>query len=350
MDNNLLVFLLFLFLVLLFWWAFKTLPQERWQIFATLPLRKEDRAQWTGLNLTYYGVLTACSVTFSVLVFAILLASNGLSTFAILELIIILLGLAVPSAKLIARLVEKKLHTFTIGGASFIGMLTAPIVILFLNLVHPQNWQPIPMSSTLAALWIAYAFGEGLGRLACISFGCCYGKPLSRCHPLFQRIFRQLHFKFSGITKKAIYEGGMESIPLLPVQGLTALLNSGTGLLGLSLFLSGNYRVTVWVVAIVTQLWRVVSEHMRADYRGAKKITPYQWMAVLGAMYSIVFVTLWTEARAIVPPNMTHGFFTIWTPPFILFLQFIWLVIFLFTGRSHVTGATLSFHVQHEKI
>ena len=349
MGSSLFLFLLFLSLALFFWWAFKTLPQEQWQIFATLPIQKGEGAKWTGLNLTYYGVLTACSVTFSVFIFAMLLASNGLSIIAIFEFSIILLGLVIPSAKIIARLIEKKTSTFTIGGASFIGIVTAPIVILFLHFIHPESWSLISMTPALAALWVAYALGEGLGRLGCISFGCCYGKPLSHCHPVYQRIFRQLHFTFSGTTKKVVYEGGLESVPLIPIQGLTALLNVGTGLVGISLFLSGSYQITIWVVAVITQLWRVASEEMRADYRGGKKISMYQWMAALGAFYSILFATFWPEAP-FSPPQISQGLLTIWTPPSILFLQALWLAIFLFTGRSQVTGATVSFHVQHEKI
>ena len=34
----------------------------------------------------------------------------------------------------------------------------------------------------------------------------------------------------------------------------------------------------------------------------------------------------------------------------ILFLQGIWCVMFFYTGRSTVTGATLSFHIHHDRI
>jgi hypothetical protein len=49
---------------------------------------------------------------------------------------------------------------------------------------------------------IAYAFGEGLGRLACISFGCCYGVALPEAHPLLRHMFDRWHFVFSGSMKK----------------------------------------------------------------------------------------------------------------------------------------------------
>jgi hypothetical protein len=38
----------------------------------------------------------------------------------------------------------------------------------------------MPIVPALAAVMIAYTFGEALGRLACISFGCCYGVSISK--------------------------------------------------------------------------------------------------------------------------------------------------------------------------
>ena len=67
----------------------------------------------------------------------------------------------------------------------------APWIALGLN-----RWLPglddgsLPVLPTLAALAVGYAFGEGIGRLACISYGCCYGKPLRTCGPRVKKIFR----------------------------------------------------------------------------------------------------------------------------------------------------------------
>ena len=44
-----------------------------------------------------------------------------------------ILMLCVPSAKWIAYLVEKKKHTFSIGGASFCGLVAMPLVLLALQ-------------------------------------------------------------------------------------------------------------------------------------------------------------------------------------------------------------------------
>ena len=45
------------------------------------------------------------------------------------------------------------------------------------------------MQIVLAALAIGYILGEGLGRLACLSFGCCYGKPLDQCGKVVSILF-----------------------------------------------------------------------------------------------------------------------------------------------------------------
>jgi prolipoprotein diacylglyceryltransferase len=83
----------------------------------------------------------------------------------------------VPSSKLMARIVERKKHTSTIGGASFVGLLLAPWIIQGTQVVCLSTGAgQVSVMVVLAAVMICYTLGEGLGRLACISFGCCYGK------------------------------------------------------------------------------------------------------------------------------------------------------------------------------
>ena len=47
---------------------------------------------------------------------------------------------------------------------------------------------------------------------------------------------------------------------------------------------------------------------------------------------------------------MDAGISILWQPGAILFIQAIWLAIFIYTGRSTVTGATLTFHLHRERI
>jgi len=60
MQHQIFVVVLALLLALIMRWGFKHLPDEKWQILASVPLRKNETDSWTGVNLTYYGLLSAC--------------------------------------------------------------------------------------------------------------------------------------------------------------------------------------------------------------------------------------------------------------------------------------------------
>jgi hypothetical protein len=333
----------------LFLWGNRVLPREDWQFLAIVP-RTCSGGSGEGTNLTFYGVFTATGVVFAVLMLLLLLGSIEQPVTRILGILVPLLALTVPSAKVIARMVEGKTSTLTIGGASFVGMLAAPWVIWGWNrLAGLVEEQTFPIVPTLAALWIAYAFGEGLGRLACLSFGCCYGKPLAACHPVLQRLFKSMACRFFGKTKKAVYAAGLEGIPLFPIQAVTAVVNAGLGILGTLWYLHGWSFTALVIVALGTQGWRVISELFRMDYRGTGFITAYQGMAVVGALYSIVLAGLWTDSHQVLP-QMEMGLKALWDVQVWLIVQAIWLGIFFFTGVSRVTRADISTRVRYERV
>jgi len=201
----------------------------------------------------------------------------------------------------------------------------------------------------MAALSVSYAFGEGIGRLACISFGCCYGKPLSVCHPLIQHLFRKRNFIFSGKTKKIAYANGWDGEPVLPIQAVTAVIYCGAGIAGVYLFLNGFYAAAFLESLIITQVWRSISEIFRADFRGDRKISAYQVMSLSAVIYAVVMVLLQSEAST-ATPNVLRGMGYLWHPAVILALQLLWAFVFLYTGRSRVTGSLVSFHVIRERI
>ena len=200
------------------------------------------------------------------------------------------------ASRLIARLVEKKQHTFSVGGASFIGILTTPWIIALANITLGK-WLEfhIPMIETMTAILIAYAFGEGIGRLACISFGCCYGKPLSMCNPLIQRIFRRWNFIFLGKTKKIAYDHQLDGQAVIPIQAITAIIYTGCGLLGFYLFIKGKAPAALLITLFVTQGWRFASEFLRADYRGHGRISAYQIMTLCASIYTFVILAFIKE-------------------------------------------------------
>jgi prolipoprotein diacylglyceryltransferase len=201
---------------------------------------------------------------------------------------------------------------------------------------------------------IAYAFGEGIGRLACLSFGCCYGKPLSSLPPwLSGLLFRKrMMFTFSGKTKKIAYADGLDRHPILPVQGITAVLYCATGLAATFLFLDDRQATAFAMTIVVTQLWRFGSEFLRADYRGDNRISAYQIMALMGGVYAlpVAFVFAWLHPATATRPDILMGLHYLWNPLVMLALQGLGAAIFLFTGRSQVTGAVISFHVRDDRI
>lgn len=337
-------------LSLYLWWGFRVLPAERWQIFATVPAEKNGQGGWLGINFTWYGLLTANAYLVAVAVLLVLLGSVGVPVLAIAMLAAAMLCCCVPASRLVARIVEKKAHTFTVGGAVFVGIIITPFLITLLNrIAGPQFGFHIPVMAAYAAIAIAYAFGEGLGRLACISFGCCYGKPVAADSGRLSRLFNGRGFVFLGNTKKIAYAGGMEAVEVIPIQAITAVLYTVCGLLAAALFFASHHGIAFLVATGVTQGWRSFSETLRADYRGEGKVSAYQIMGVVGVVYALVMAYL-LGTEAAVSAELAIGIKKLWNPALILFLQGIWCIIFFYTGRSTVTGANVSFHVHADRI
>jgi prolipoprotein diacylglyceryltransferase len=346
MSETLFVIALGVALVALYRWGFRVLPGERWQFFATVPLEKTAGGDWRGLNLTWYGLFTATGYTLAVAVLYVLLSAVSIAPLAILVLAVLVLAVCAPASSLIARIVEKKRHTFSVAGGFFAGVLIVPPLVGEMNAVLGFR---IDFISALAAAAIAYTFGEGIGRLACISFGCCYGRPLSELPPWTQRLFARWHFTFQGDTKKIAYASGMNGVKVLPVQGITAILYAIIGLGAVALYAAGAFA-TAFVVAMVgTQSWRAFSETLRADYRGGGRVSVYQWMALITSVYAVILAVVAVPGAA-QTVDLAAGVRALWDPLALLALQALWIAIFIFTGRSSVTEASVAFRVLRERV
>jgi hypothetical protein len=300
------------------------------------------------MNLTYYGVFVAGGVAVATATVVVLLGALSIPLSMIGLMSVVLLGCCVPAAGLIAKAVEARANTFTIGGSVFLGILIAPWTLLLTDRVAGDALGVhVPMLPSLAVLAIAYAFGEGTGRLACISFGCCYGKPLSQVSPRLTAWFRTRHFTFAGATKKAAYEGGLEMVPVIPIQAITALVFVGAGLVGLLLFLYGRPLAAFLVAWLSTQIWRTISEFFRSDYRGEGTWSVYQRLAIVGALYGAI-VALVIPRESGLRPDLLAGLHALWTPSAILAIQGVWIAVFLYTGRSKVTASTMLFSLSRD--
>jgi len=350
MLNELFVAGLGIVLIAYLVWGFRVLPNERWQILATLPHRPAANGEWLGLNLTYYGLLSSVAQLISVTVIFLLFGAVGITRAETVLLTIVILGFCVPGSKLVALMVEGKQATFSVGGAAFVGVLLAPWAIVFSNLTLGR-WlgSEAPVVPALAAMSIALAFGEGLGRLACISFGCCYGKPLHESPLFLRRLFGRWHFVFRGKTKKIAYASNLAGERVIPIQAVTALLYTGVGLVGLLLFLNSAYPAALLLTLATTQLWRVFSESLRADWRGGGTISAYQVFALLSVVYGALMLYL-LPVDGLPVATLVSGLETLWHPGLVLFLIALWATTFVYYGRSLVTGSRLSLYVCHDRI
>lgn len=330
--------------------GWRYLPSDRFQVLAAVPVRRGEGSLWQGINFTWYGLILASAAIVGLVFVLVLGQAAHMAMVPLLALLTLIVGLCVPASRRIARLVEKKGYTFTIGGAFFCGLVSAPVLILAINLGCWLTATPrLSGQIVLAALAIGYIIGEGLGRLACLSFGCCYGKPLDQCGPLARRLLDRMAVVFTAPTKKAVYEGGLAGVKLVPVQGLTCLLYTVTGLVACHWFLQGSYRSAFLLSLMVSQIWRVLSEMLRADFRGFSAITAYQKMAV-AAMVVGVLLCVFLPQPTVVRPDMAAGLRVLLDPLLILGLKALWLILFLHFGRSMVTGAILSFQVHQHRI
>lgn len=378
MTSDILLFItsITLFMAICLVWGFKNLPNERWQIFATIPLIKDETGSWRGLNLTYYGILSATAYAFSMSIMVILLGSCHIPLSVQMRHIVPIMVVAIPASRLVAWLVEKKSSTFTVGGATFTAIMILPWVVIGINSISHFK---VPIFCFFAAISISYTYGEALGRLACISFGCCYGKPLSQSGRLINRLFSRFHFVFHGKTRKVAYASNLEGEPMVPIQAITSILYTAAALAGTLLFLSGHFKSAMLVTIVVTQIWRVISEFFRADYRGEFNFSVYQIMAVTAVAYMVIISIIMTPGnpsasplslsadsglysmdsaiydgmilyRTVTTPDIPEGLRQFWCPSVIISLELFWLITFLYTGRSSVTASQISFHVVKDKI
>jgi hypothetical protein len=330
-------------------WGIRTLPAERWQMIAAVPMTKRGNGAWQGLNLTFYGFFSATASTFGVALAVVLLSSVGTPLVAAAAVIATMMAISVPASKLMARLIEGKRNTFTIAGAAFLASLILPPGLLLAQRALARWFDiTIYVMPALAAAAITYALSEAIGRMACLSFGCCYGKPLRETSPRLARLFGRFHAEFYGDTKKAAYASGLAGEPLIPVQAITSVVFTVSGLAGLGLFLAGRWRLAAIVPLLASWGWRAASESLRADYRGDSRISAYQVMALIAMAYLMVMLAVMPSDGP--APNLAAGLTQVTSAGVIVMLQILWVGLFLYYGRSRVTASVVSFHVVAERV
>ena len=325
--------------------SMRFLPLARWQFVAAIPVKDTGQHAWKSVNLTFYGLIIALSVVASLLLAIFLLAAAAIPMGATLLILALLLIAGIAASKVITRLVEGHANGFTVGGAAFIGVILAPFVTLWVEHVWQAVFkQEFLITPILAALSLAYILGEGLGRLACISYGCCYGKRLATCPPWIQTLLGSWSLKFSSPTKKAVYESGFSNCELVPIQAMTAMLYSILAAAGVYLFLKGLF-VPVFVLTLIPAFaWRFASEFLRADYRGKGLFSAYQLMSLAVIPYTLI--TAWVlRGLPGLKPDAITGLQALWSPGILLVLECVGLLVFIIFGKSTVTDSTVTFHL-----
>jgi len=78
-------------------------------------------------------------------------------------------------------------------------------------------------------------------------------------------------------------------------------------------------------------------------------VSAYQIMAEIGMVFAVA-VSLLAPGPPISRVHIVEGLRSIWNPSIVLMLQALGVSIFLYAGRSMVTGSVLSFHVHHDRI
>jgi len=74
-------------------------------------------------------MLTATGFALGLFVFLLMASSYNSGPWSSILVMVILLTLFIPSAKVMAYIVEGKKHTLTVGGAAFVMIASAPWVV-----------------------------------------------------------------------------------------------------------------------------------------------------------------------------------------------------------------------------
>jgi Prolipoprotein diacylglyceryl transferase len=335
-----------------FLWSFRNLPLERWQFAAILPSPGQPHAheRWIGTNITFYGVISAAAYAVATALFIFLCGSVGQPLWATLAFIVALLAACIPASRLIAKWVEGGNVNFTVGGAAFAAALLLPFVVYLARYVATLTATThFDAPALIAAAGLAYVLGEAIGRLGCLSFGCCYGRPISAVGALQRALYGATATTYRGQLKKISYASNLENTPVVPVQSIASVLLFTLFLVGLWLYWQQHFVASALLSVWGSQLWRLYSETLRADYRGGGKFSAYQWMAVATCVLSTVSIgSLAGDSSS--HPRFAQGWASVSQLEVFIALQLLAVGIVWFMGRSQVTGALVNLRLFRDRL
>lgn len=341
-----------LFVTSISYYGITRFPSKDRQFLASIPLKRNEDGSFQGLNVTTYGLMNGIAYTFGTSIFLFLSSSSKTDAGMIILSVLVILLICIPASKIVATIVEKKYNTFTVSGGSFVGGVLSPIIFYIFLYLHYKD-SNIALSKTLillGAISTAYLFGEGLGRLGCLSFGCCYGSRVDSLKGGLKIILSKFYTKFYGDTKKVAYEGGLEGEKTVPVQTIAVIFLNSISLFSTILFLNEFFISSFLLSVISAQLFRFFSEFLRSDFRGNRKITVYQIFSIIIIFYSIAVAYLLNRDGITQQVDLEIGlsiFYNVWV---LVLLQAIFWITLIYTGISRVTYSKITFHVDGSKI
>lgn len=337
-----------------FRWAFRHLPNECWQIAVAIPARKradgDNGSTWPAVNITFYGVISAVAHLLAILAFVFLAgaAKQPIAAVAIFSCLLLVVG--IPASKWVALWVEG-VPGHTIGGALFAVVLSITPALFLTSVVC--DWLSLPRAQSgvlLSAAAIAYVLGEAIGRLACLSFGCCYGRTIDSATPLQRALYSSTATTYRGRFKKIAYASGLDGRPVIAVQSVACALLYAVFAVSVWLFWKGLFAAALIVALGLAQLWRAYSETLRADDRGREGFTLYQGMALVGSGLTFVYASIYSvPADIIAQPTFVQGLGAMLRIEVILSSQFLAILILTLMGRSYVTSSRLEYQLHMPK-
>lgn len=334
------IFLIYLsFLTYFIIWGLKNLHKDEYQFFAVIPYKKLCEDKYEGINITFYGIISALSTTISVFIFLNLIKIINFPIDKAYFILFIIFTIGIFSSKIVAYIIEHRKNTLTIGGSIFIsGMIAAPVIYFIIKFFKIQELYFLPVFSILST---AYVSGEGVGRLACLSFGCCYGKPASK----FNFLPGKLKVKFYADTKKAVYDSSYKNIELINIQGIVVIIFSLLGVISIISIIFQKFILAFFLSFILPSLLRFLSEFLRNDYRGNGKLSIYQIFSLILFGYGLLIVFISKNINLSLTLNSHISFY--YSDIFIL--GFVFIVILIHSGISKVTYSNITFFLRPSK-
>lgn len=351
--NNIFIIILSFVLIFFMQIVFRKFTQEKYQFIAAVPIKKNGNV-WKGINFTFYGFITASSIVLGISIFYLLMLMQSYPGIMIILVVAPILIVGILSAKFLAILIEKKKSVFSVGAAVFVSFLISPFVVYFVNnYLGSMLGIEIDFMYFMSAVSVSFLFGEGIGRLACISYGCCYGKPVGSLSPIWKRVFKKINFVFYGKTKKIAYASNYDEIPVVPIQAITSIVCNTIGVLGLYLLMNGYVFLSFLISSIWVFLWRFLSEFMRSDYRGGvKQVSLYQVFSLVSIVYAILIALI--SNHFFVINFKSYDLIVVlekfWSANTLVILQLVWFFCFVYFGKSNMTTSKIEFAVKEELI